>query len=418
MPNPEELLLSAVIRDPQQYTALSSAGVDASMFHSHRDEMQWVERHVKKHGKPPSRLFFKSRWPDFTVYKVDDVSDLIDTIKQEHARYVLTDLMESSIDLMDVDEVDRAVRKLHTGLLDLQRQFSADTFDIFSNWESTYQDVSDRVDRVRTTGSAGVPTGFPTLDDVTGGMQAGWLGIIAARLGQGKTWTGVRMGCSAAFSGHKVCYFSLEQNKHQIALRAHTFASSKYGKEVFKNLDLMKGRGFDIRSYRKFLEALPQQVSGVFEVNDSSRGVVTPMTIAATIERNRPDIVFIDYLTLLGTSGEDWRATAKLSSEMQQVAQKYQIPIMAVSQVNRLGIGNEPPNAEHLSQSDAIGQDADLVLTMMQKSTHVLKMKLAKFRHGPSGVMWYCRFSPGTGHFEEVSGDQAADQMEADQEVT
>jgi replicative DNA helicase len=131
----------------------------------------------------------------------------------------------------------------------------------------------------------------------------------------------------------------------------------------------------------------------------------------------QPDIVFIDYLTLMGTSGEDWRATAKLSGELQSVFQRYQIPGVAMSQVNRLGVGKEPPGAENLSQADAIGQDADLVVTMAQKSKSVMKLKIAKFRHGPTGAHWFCEFAPGTGKYEEITGDQADDLIQHDLDV-
>jgi replicative DNA helicase len=106
-----------------------------------------------------------------------------------------------------------------------------------------------------------------------------------------------------------------------------------------------------------------------------------------------------------------------LSGELQGVAQRYNIPIIAMSQVNRLGISKEPPGAEHLSQADAIGHDADVVLTMTQRTSSVMKMKLAKFRHGPGGATWYARFSPGTGEYEEVSVQDAEAAMEADLEV-
>ena len=138
--------------------------------------------------------------------------------------------------------------------------------------------------------------------------------------------------------------------------------------------------------------------------------------IAAGVESKQPDIVFIDYLTLLGAQSDDWRGTAKLSSELQHIAQRYDIPVIAMSQVNRLGISKEPPGAEHLSQADAIGQDADVVLTMTQKSQNCMKMRLAKFRHGPGGATWHAKFSPGTGEYEEVDVATAEAIVEADGE--
>lgn len=416
--HPEQALISAVLRSGD-YQMLASRGITSDMFHAYRDEARWLERYITRNGKAPGKPTFRQKWPEFTIKKVDDTGHWCDEVRQEHIRQSLVDLMDDSLDLLDKDDLESAVQRLQAGLVRVQATaegMSAD-YDVFDDWLQTYDTISARVDRVRVSGWAGVPSGFPTLDAITGGWQDGWFGVVAARLGQGKTWSGVRMGCAAAFTQHRTAYFSLEQSRHQIAMRVYSFASKQYGREVFNSLDLSRGKGFDIRNLKEFLQELRGNVGdGKFVVNDSSRGTITPLTIAATIEQKQPDICFIDYLTLMQASGDDWRATARLSADLQGVAQRYNVPIVAMSQVNRLGISKEPPGAEHLSQADAIGQDADVVLTMMQRSKHVMKMKLAKFRHGPGGVTWFCRFSPGTGQYDEINGDEADAQIERDNE--
>lgn len=416
MPHPEALLISAVLRTGSAAT-LSNAGVSSLCFTVHKAEMQWIEQFIGKHRRVPDKTAFKNRWPECPLYRTDDVEHWTEEVAKEHSRTCLVNLLDRSIDLVGEEDIDRAVKQLQAGLLDLQAQRKMGGRDVFADWQDTFDDVERRVKKVMATGQSGIPTGFPSLDAVTGGFQDGWLAIVAGRLGMGKTWTAVRMACTAAFAGHSVCYFSLEQSRQQIALRVHTFASGKYGRDVFQSLDLMRGHGFNLRNYRKFLESMVGQVKGKMWVDDSSRGAVTPLSIAATIEERKPDIVFIDYLTLLSTGKKDWQEVASLSGQLQQIAQRARVPIIALSQVNRLGIGKEPPGAEHLSQADAIGHDADLVLTMMQKSKRVMKMRLAKNRHGPQDVMWFCRFSPNTGQFDEISGDEAADIIEKDAEV-
>jgi len=43
-------------------------------------------------------------------------------------------------------------------------------------------------------------------------------------------------------------------------------------------------------------------------------------------------------------------------------------------------------------------------------------MRMAKNRHGEDGYMWYCRFTPNTGQFEEITGDEAEELMMLDSE--
>ena len=414
---PEALLISAMLRTGD-YTTPAARGVTSSMFTAHREEMKWMEAFSKKHLRLPSKVVFKQKFPEFTVYKVDDVEHYVVEVKQQAAKGQLLTSLDLALDLVDKDDIEKALRTLHRDLTAIRsmEHGESDDFELMDDWESTFADVQNRVDRVKRLGQAGVPTGFPTLDMNTGGLQPGWLFIVGARLGQGKTWTLIRMSWAAVAAGYSAAYFSLEQNRHQIAMRTHAFASSKYGKELFKSLDLMRGTNFDIKSYREFLEELRDKVGGAFYVNDTTRGRISPMTIAATIEKKQPDIVFIDYLTLLAMDGDDYKAVGRLSADVKSMSEQYQVPTVAAAQINRQAIGKEPPGAEHIALADQIGQDADGVITMKQQSQHVMRMRLAKFRHGPDGMMWYCKFSPGTGEFAEISGDEAAQQMELDRE--
>lgn len=418
--NPEALLISAVLRTGD-YKLLAGKGITPQMFHTFTEEGKWLFSFITRHGKAPTKAAFKAKFPSFKLYAVDDTEYFCEEVHKEHARDGVMQLLDKAVAAVEDGDPDRVMAIMQSGLLEVQartRGLSQD-YDVFDDWEDTYNVVAARVDRVRTTGFAGVPFGFPTLDGITGGAQPGWLCVVAARLGQGKTWTGVRMGFAAAATGHRVTYFSLEQSRHQIAMRLQSFASKKYGQYTFNSLDLSRGHGFDLIAYKKFLASMKASIgNGGFTINDSSRGIVTTSTVAAAIEANHPDLVVIDYLTLMGTNGDGgWKDIGRLSSELQSIGQRYQVPIVALSQVSRLGAGNEPPGPDTLSQADSIGHDADLLVTMAQKSPSVMKLKVAKFRHGPTGGTWFCRFSPGTGQYEEVTADQAAQLIEKDKEV-
>ena len=56
---------------------------------------------------------------------------------------------------------------------------------------------------------------------------------------------------------------------------------------------------------------------------------------------------------------------------------------------------------------DAIGQDADSVVTGKKMSESVIQLYLAKNRHGSSGRKLYVNFQPAKGIFEECSYDRA-----------
>jgi len=419
----EIAFISAVIRSGDRKTA-ALAGVDASWFHSYSQEWKWIEDHIRNHLETPPKPLFKNRFPSFDVIKVDNVEPVLKLLKESHVQRSMGDTIEKLLGMIgDGSPSDDLLETAAHDVMQLQLQVTGGTneSEIIGDYETVLDDVSARWKRTKERGMAGIPTSFPSLDLWTGGPQPGDLWIIAARLGQGKTWTGVRMACTAVAHNYTVQYDALEQSRAQVGIRAHTFLSREYGPEQFRALDLMQGsQALDLIAYHRFVETLPDRAPGKMFVNDTSRGRVSPATIAAQIERNRPHIVYVDYITLMNSGGDgsrDWQHIADLSAEMKGLARRYEVPLVAMAQLNRAGHtsrGSDPPGAETLAGADAIGQDADAVVTMVQQSKRVLKMKLAKYRHGQDGGMFYVEFAPNTGRMIEISGDVARDLIDED----
>lgn len=421
MSNPEQLLISSVINKKDHVTP-ASKGITKNFFHSYTDEWAWIERYISKHRRSPSKSAFLSRFPNFKIKNADDVSHFCDEVKTAHATAEMGTIIQDILADMEDGHTEDALKRMHSGALKIESAMAGDSYDsdIITNWQDTYDEVMRRVGRAQDFGQAGIPTGFPTLDERTGGPQPGQVWIVAARLGQGKTWSLARMACAAAFSGFDIQYDALEGSRAEIAMRIHTFASSEYGKQIFKNLDLSMGQNFSPREYKEFLQSLRNDIKGKMNIADTTKGPISPLTIAAQIERNRPAAVYLDYITLMDkadSAGDDWRSIGRLSASLKQVAQQYQTAIVAAAQLNRnAALMKDLSGPENLAESDAIGRDADAVITMKQLSKHVVAFKLAKYRHGRDGFMWYCRFLPNTGHFEEVTFDDAQDAIAEDKD--
>lgn len=419
----EIAFISSVIRSGDRTTA-ALAGVDDSWFHSYAPEWRWIEGYIRDHLETPPKPLFKHRFPSFEVIRVDAVEPTLKLLKESHVQRSMGDTIEKLLAMIgDGSPSDDLLETAAHDIMQLQLAVSGGTneSEIIEDYETVLDDVTARWKRTKERGMAGIPTSFPSLDLWTGGPQPGDLWIVAARLGQGKTWTGIRMACTAVAKNYTVQYDALEQSRAQVGMRAHAFLSAEYGPEQFRALELMQGsQALDLVAYHRFVEGLPDKAPGKMFVNDTSRGRVNPATIAAQIERNRPHILYVDYLTLMDSGGDgsrDWAHIADLSAEMKGLARRYEIPIVAMAQLNRsghTGRSGDVPGAETLAGADAIGQDADAVVTMAQQSKRVLKMKLAKYRHGQDGGIWHVEFSPNTGRMVEISGDVARDIIDED----
>lgn len=406
--NPEILLISAIVQTGDLGPA-ADADLHGEQFHSHRPEWEWLEDFNLRYRKVPDKATFRAQFPDFPLVKTTDVEHATEQVEKSHLRYVMTTTLKQSANHLMEDDPAEAMAFLHSQLQGLNhRTGSRDAnADALREFNPIFEEAARRVESVKTLGYSGVNFGFHTLNDRTGGLHPGDLAIWAARLGQGKTWMLVRVAVEALMSGKTVVFVSLEQPRAQIVFRIHTLLARELGYSL-KHRDLMTGTNIDLDSYRSFLVDLPNRVPGKLYVSDPTRGRTNPYTLASLMERHDPDLMCLDYLTLMQQDGDDWRATAKLSADTKMVASQYGVPILAAAQINREGDnGKRPPSAKHLAQSDAIGQDADVIVTMKKDSTSVAQCLLAKNRSGQDGQVFYAAFQPNDGRIEEVSHEDA-----------
>lgn len=415
--NPEAHLIASILHTGDLKTAIAH-GISGDMFHTHHDEWKWLETYYARYRKCPSVVAFSGKHPDFRVMRTrDETVFYSDEVKKSHARHLLLGLLDDITNDLAAGDVDTAVRKAGPAIITVASAIGseADT-DIFSDFTDIYSDATARVQRVIDTGGAGVASGFPSIDERLGGWDVG-MNILAARLGQGKSWLLQRAAVAAVLNGNTVVFDSLEMTRAQVSFRIHSLLSVA-GKALFKTTSLLQGKDYDPVEYRKFLVQLKKTIPGKLHVSDMSRGRVSPLTVAAQIERRQPDLVIVDYLTLMQKSGPDWQGVAQLSSDMQAVGANYGVPILAAAQLNREGEGKgEPPGPEALAGSDAIGQDATLVITTRQRSRSTIQMRAAKNRHGVGGFKWWVRFDPGAGVIEECTYDEAMQLQEEDQDA-
>lgn len=417
--NPEQALLSTMIQSGEYHEVLE-AGVTEDWFHGYKSEWGYMHRYLTRHKSTPTLKAFRRQFPEFDLVDQEDTKYLIDEVRQQHTRHALltmtAEVTASIREKQDPIDVLRTVeRRIMTTAAEVDGS-SGQQSDLVMDWKEGYAEVSARVARSSETGMSGVPTGFKTLDLLTGGIDEGHYWVVGARLGHGKTWAAAQMACTALIAGHDVLYFSLEMPRRQMEMRFHNLLSSKFGEEVFRSIDLMQGRGFDLLRYKRYLSRLSKELQAHLVIDDSSGRRVTPLTIAAQIERHRPRLVFVDYLTLMAPSS-DWQSISDTSTALKGLCSEYpETSIVAAAQINRQGVGKKPPSADELAGSDGIGRDVDAVVTMSSQSARVKHFMLAKFRHGPDKQKWYSALDLKHGTFSEISGNVAQDMIKEDED--
>lgn len=211
----------------------------------------------------------------------------------------------------------------------------------------------------------GVPSGFTDLDRLTSGWQPSDLIIVAARPSMGKTAFVLSMARNMAVEYQKpVVFFSLEMSSLQLVNRLIA-AEIEISGEKIRNGDLTEDEWqcFESRLHR--LGSAPLYIDdtpaiSVFELRAKCRRQAR--------SKEGLGIIIIDYLQLM-TSGVDSKGSreqevSNISRSLKAIAKELNVPIIALSQLNRsveTRSNDKRPQLSDLRESGAIEQDADIV---------------------------------------------------------
>ena len=216
-------------------------------------------------------------------------------------------------------------------------------------------------------GITGVPTGYHKLDDITSGWQASDLVIIAGRPAMGKTSFALSMAKNIA-ADYKVpmAFFSLEMSNVQLVNRLISNCCEIQGKKI-QNGQLQPDEWETPDKRKNDLIGAPLYVDdtpglSVFELRTKARRLVREHGVK---------LIMIDYLQLMNANGMRFSSrqeeVSTISRSLKGLAKELDIPILALSQLNRgvesrEGLEGKRPQLSDLRESGAIEQDADMVL--------------------------------------------------------
>jgi len=244
----------------------------------------------------------------------------------------------------------------------------------------------------------GIPSGFTRLDRLTSGWQKSELIIIAARPSMGKTALALSMARNMSIDhGKNVAIFSCEMSSIQLVNRliiAETdipgdkIRNGRLSEEEWKQLDT---RIKKLVQAPIFIDDTP--AISIFELRAKCRRLKA---------QHKLDIVIVDYLQLMSgpdNAGSREQEVSNISRSLKSIAKELNVPIIALSQLNRsveMRGGTKRPLLSDLRESGAIEQDADMVVFIHRQEKFgftafddgtstkgIAEIILAKNRNGP-----------------------------------
>lgn len=378
--------------------SIHDATVEASDFHDPRHEAVWttLKRMVKdniplnamnawdRHRHIPAEerrdidaVWFlkvssagKSRAE--VEYLSKRVSDAATTRRVGQVGLQIAQMAEQGVDASEM--VERA-RKL------VDDAATIDPADLRSMGET----IDETIDRLEEPARF-TPTPWDDLNHLIGGLRPGALYVVGARPGSGKTVLGLQLALHMSNHG-SVLFSSMEMPRNELNERAIAQVAK------VSNRDLER-RTVSPIGWERIAKAREHLNRALF-VDD--RSLMTPTEIrsaARTVSRKgQLKAIVVDYVQLMSSPEKNGakrhEIVADFSRQLKILAKDMDVPVIALSQLNRASEGREGklPSMADLRETGALEQDADVVMLLHRDPDRPdeLKLAVAKNRHGIAG---------------------------------
>jgi replicative DNA helicase len=264
--------------------------------------------------------------------------------------------------------------------------------EVIANYEGGINAFLDPSKRIK-----GISTGFTKLDEMTGGLHAGELIILAARPSMGKTALALNIAWHVASRLlQPVAIFSLEMSQESLLTRM-LCAAARVDSQRFRAGYLNE------QERQKLRAAANQMVEAPIYIDDTAGANL--MDMHAKLRRlqqsgQKLGLVVVDYLQLMSMRGRTEnrnQEVSALSRGLKLLSKELNCPFLVLSQLSRATetrVGDHRPQLSDLRESGSIEQDADLVGFIFREEVYkrdredlrgVAELILAKQRNGPVG---------------------------------
>ena len=244
--------------------------------------------------------------------------------------------------------------------------------------------------------------GFSKLDDMLGGLEGGDMIVIGARPAVGKSAFVTQITSNLSDQGKRIGFYNLEMQEKQVYER---FVVSQSGIGLTRLRRAKKFIGDEKERFDKANEVLEKKDNIVITTGSKSVS-----EIRAESRHMGYDIIIIDYLQLLKSDkeyrGNRYAEVGAISKAIKSLAMELNIPIIALSQLNRVSESRDTkePTMAELREAGDIEQDASVIILMWNMSNDDKSKKgckVEKQRQGQTGKV-VMNFNGDLMRFEET----------------
>lgn len=381
----ERAFLSKVVLSGQIEQALAE-GINDSHFEGEQlqDIFAFVTDHARKYKSAPSLEVVREKFPDFNFEVPTDSFEylkhrFVGQVKKRTAMRSIQDLAEVVVKAGDSDNIEGMFMEEARRLSQLMPTTKISRFSEIDKRIDAYESGEDM--------NYGIKMGIPEFDKLTMGVQPHEFVSVVGWQGTGKSTLVQWIMFNAWMQGRTPLMISLEMEWKQLMRKWDTMMMH------FSYSDLKAGKlpVEDLERWRSKAEQVREGKCDIL-VKDDVRSC-TPDFIYGEVMRYQPDIVAVDYVSLMDTSrsagSQHWEKVTYLTQSLKQIARVTGVPIIGVAQTN-ISSAQGGAQLDNIAYSRSVGQDSDIVLGLHQdddmKEEKKMTVRMLKNRDGATAV--------------------------------
>lgn len=390
----ERALVSKVARD-QSIEKLLTIGIEDHHFDVAPDGKpgqgarvyETMMSHLRQWNAPPSYEVVKLAHPDYEFVDPKDsleyiVNQFLTVVKRREAERMLIRVASQ----ISAPNSEKYLQDIEGHILSEARDLA---YILPKAKSDRFSQMKHRVKQYESRKLFGQPMGipypFPSLNHWMHGIQPHEVVTVSGWTGLGKSYLGTYMCFNAYMNGFTPMIISLEMGADAINRRLDIMAT-KLSHTAMRKAQLPNA---DVDKWTDIAERVDiGRKEHDIIILDSINHCTADKVYAETI-RYKPDIVMIDYITLMdgpaGFKGANWEKVTEISRRLKSQARGLNIPILSIAQTNRSG-AKDGASLDNIAYANAIAQDSDVMFGLHaddeMKSNKKMKLSLMKNREG------------------------------------
>lgn len=376
--NNEIKLISRVIQDRNLGEVLEQ-GVNESWFTDPADKkiFKFLREHYAEYQETATLDVVKENFPTYELTPSEDnIQYFVDYLMNKKRKQLITSTLGSALEFLEREQNhEDALVAMQRGIIKIEEEGLNKSNDIEVT-VAAKDAIREYEHRKANPGLLGIPTGFPTIDKATSGLQPGQLIVIVALPKTGKSTLALQIAANMHTSYKTPMFMSFEMTNEEQKSRYYAMRARISHKR------LMTGSLTDDEEKRfyKVVNGI-STMSDKFWFADSVNGQ-TVSSIASKIQDKNPDVVFIDgtYLMIDEITGEMNKpeAITNITRNLKKLALKIKKPIVITTQALSWKTRGGQVTADSIGYSSSFHQDADVIFGLQREDENIDSTRLLR----------------------------------------